>query len=212
MHADDALWSFALPGHAGDLELRGVGREQHVGGAPGVKIGEQALLGAELLDDRLDDEVGRLRARRDVRPGHDQRARSRRLLSRQSRRPHETRQTVSDPPLGSLERGPIVVDQRDPVSGLGRHLRDTAAHQARAHHHHTGDLAHSVRGPSGICHAAHPPSSGPKIDTNETNSPGRPPMFCTRERPGRSSCRSPASPRYWSHTSYIMRRPLAPTG
>src|SRR5262245_20680840 len=52
----------------------------------------------------------------------------------------------------------------------------------------------------------------PTIDTKLTQRPGAPPRLCVSPSFGSLICRGPASPRSWSHISYIMRSPLAPIG
>src|ERR1700760_1465764 len=56
------------------------------------------------------------------------------------------------------------------------------------------------------------PRSRPTRETNDTQLPGRPPRLWVSASFGSPSCRSPASPRYCSQSSYSMRSPLAPTG
>src|SRR6185295_13214802 len=56
---------------------------------------------------------------------------------------------------------------------------------------------------------AHP---APTIDTKLTHRPGAPPRLWVSPSFGFAIWRGPASPRSWSHISYIMRSPLAPIG
>src|SRR5438445_373378 len=52
----------------------------------------------------------------------------------------------------------------------------------------------------------------PTTDTKLTHRPGAPPRLWVSPSFGSGICRGPASPRSWSHISYIMRSPLAPIG
>ena len=58
VHAADALGVLAPGGDGRDRDRRGVGGEDGVRADELLEPGEQRLLGLELLDDRLDDDVG----------------------------------------------------------------------------------------------------------------------------------------------------------
>ena len=57
VHADDALRAGRRGRDLGHRERRGVRREDRVGSADPVELGEERALRLELLDDRLDHEV-----------------------------------------------------------------------------------------------------------------------------------------------------------
>src|SRR5215469_1619996 len=72
------------------------------------------------------------------------------------------------------------------------------------------DRRHGVR--DGAAGEADGAGYFPTIEMKLTQRPGAPPKLWVRPSFGLAIWRGPASPRSWSHISYIMRRPLAPIG
>ncbi len=144
MHPDHALGPRRRGRDLGDGERRGVRRENGIGPADPVELGEELALRLQLLDDRLDHEVA---VRKVVELGR-QREPPDRLVARallQLALLDLAREEVRDPAvrlLGQLER-------HLPADGvhacLDAELRDPGAHRAQPDDTDFSDLSHGAR-------------------------------------------------------------------
>ena len=143
VHADDALGPGRRGRDLGHRERRGVGREDRVGPADPVELGEELALRLELLDDRLDHEVAvgeRLELGRRRQPRNGRVAIGLLELALLDL----AREEVPDPAGRRLaELGRHLAADRV-VAGLDRELRDAAAHGAEADHADRADLRHAA--------------------------------------------------------------------
>ena len=128
VHADDALRRGRRGRDLGHRERGRVRREHRIGTADARELGEELLLGGELLDDRLDDEVavgeiGELSRRR------QEREVERLDLSLL----HLAREEVADAVARLLAqvRGDLPADRFE--AGLDAQLRDARAHRPETH-------------------------------------------------------------------------------
>ncbi len=145
VHADDPLRPPGPPRHVGYRERRGVRGEHRVLPDDGLERAEELLLGVELLDDRLDDEVafgevGELGGRRQARE------RGVPLLGRQPAFLDAAAEVVGDPVAGAPAEllAHLAADRLDPR--LHADLGDPGTHGAETDHSHPAHVgsAHSA--------------------------------------------------------------------
>jgi hypothetical protein len=117
----------------GDGEGGGVGRQDGVGADDAFKLGEQAALDVEILDNRLDHQPGGGKVGQAVHGGQPI---ERRVALR--RRPFafvdQPVQRLGDGGDGGRRRAGAGVDQPHRMTGLRRDLGDALAHGAAADH------------------------------------------------------------------------------
>ena len=131
MPARDALRPPAIGGDRRHGERRGVGGENAIVGDDGFEVGEQPLLGLDLLDDRFDHDIG---ARHGIEPVDDREPTDRRLRRALGhaalfRRPA---QHPRDEGGGLFRRAAARVVQPDRDAARRRDLGDAPAHRAGA--------------------------------------------------------------------------------
>jgi hypothetical protein len=139
VHADHALRRRRGRGDLRHRQRRRVRRQHRVGSADALELGEESLLGGELLDDRLDHEVassdvGEIRREREA--GKRVVARFLFQLALLDLAGEEMRDPVAGP-LGKLERD-FTADRLD--ARLRAQLRDAGSHRAQPDHADTANL------------------------------------------------------------------------
>src|SRR6266516_2591592 len=130
-------------GHLGDREARRVGRKDRRRTAQAVQLLEEGVLEAQILGNRLDDDVHALQ----VGDGRREGQALERCVARggiELALLHELGERLFDPRATSVEQLFRDVADDRVVAGGRRHLRDAAPHQPASQHSNALDLAHGA--------------------------------------------------------------------
>mmetsp|Transcript_6672 Transcript_6672/g.27854 ORF Transcript_6672/g.27854 Transcript_6672/m.27854 type:complete len:228 (+) Transcript_6672:1789-2472(+) len=128
VHAHEPLGPLHAARQGRDRDRRGIGRDDGLVGQQRLQLGEERALHVQVLDDGLDDEVGRLQRRHRL----DARQRRSHGLGAELALGDQAVERGGQLGLGGLGRAVAGVEQRDLMAGLGGHLRNAGAHQAGA--------------------------------------------------------------------------------